>query len=155
MDDGAPGGGLSQLLRDPVRVRKPANLTGLILAALSSLSFVFLDDGAQELALGICWLMMFPVALLHGWATAFFLEHGIGVRRAAAELVVGTLIALTACALLTFRGEGTSGLVVELASSLALYAAVFRALSAGVGLGVGRGAGYLGKRVQDVDDAGW
>ncbi len=107
MDDRSAGGGHFQFLRDPVRARKPANLAGLILAALSGLSFVFLNDGARELALGIFWLMMFPVALVHGWAIAFFLEHGIGLRRAVAELVVGTLIALTACALLTFRGEGT------------------------------------------------
>ena len=149
---------LSQLMgrfSDPVRVSGPATIVGLGLAVLSSLSLALLDGGAQALALGICWLLIVPASLLRGWGMAFFLEHGRGRRRALVELVVGALVALVACAFLSFRSGTATGTVYMIIFGLALYVAVFGSLAAGVGIGLGRGGDYMARKIQEVDDESW
>lgn len=155
MDDWTPPRRSRLGLSDPVRARRPANIIGLSLAIVSAVSLAFFDGGVQALALGISWLLLIPTALLLGWATAFFVEHGVGVRRAVAELCVGVLAALGACVTLSVRDGGGAGTIVTLLAGFVLYGAVFRALASGLALGIGRGGQYLGQRIQHVDDDGW
>ena len=125
------------------------------MALLSSLSLALLDGGAQALILGLSWLLILPASLLRGWGMAFFIEYGKGVRRALIELVGGALLALLACALLSYGGGGSARRVFMIIFGLAMYVAVFGSLAAGVGLGLGRGGDYMARKIQDVDDEGW
>lgn len=157
MDDRSPFDRLRLFLTDPVRIRRPAEVVGTLLAVASGIGFATLDGGAQAFVLGLSWLAMVPAALLYGWGLSFFLEYGRGLRRAVLELVGGALVALLACTLLAYADMdgGTLATVVGLVSGTLLYLAIFRTLGAGVGLGLGRGSGYLGGRIQDIDDEGW
>lgn len=142
-------------LDDPVSARRPANIVGLLLAITSGLSLAFLDGASQALVLAAAWLLLIPTALLLGWASAFFIEHGVGVRRAVAELCAGALAALGACALLSVQPDGILASTIVAVAGAILYGSVFRSLAAGVALGLGRGAQYLARRIQNVDDEGW
>ena len=155
MEDQPARSGPRRFLKDPLHVYRPASLAGLALAVGSGLSLAWLEGGAQALALGMCWLGLLPLALLHGWGRALFIEHGVGIRRALGECVAGWLLALSACAALSLDGAGMGGTLVTLLLGLALYLAVFRALSAGAGLLLGRGVGYMSRRLQGMEDDSW
>jgi hypothetical protein len=155
MDD-SNSGLLSRLrLTDPVRARRPANVVGLVLAFASGLSLAFLDGGSRALVLAVAWLLLIPTALVLGWAAAFFIEHGVGVRRAVAELCAGSLAGIGSCALLSVQPDDVVTTIVVALAGIILYGSVFRALAAGVALGLGRGGQYLARRIQSVDDDGW
>lgn len=156
MDDFSSRSGLLRKLTDPVNVRRPAEVAGLVLSVASGIGFAALEGGAQALVLGACWLAMVPAALLYGWGLSFFIEHGRGLRRAILELIGGGLMALVSCGVLAYAGGGGAlETIIGLVSGTLLYLAIFRTLGSGVGLGLGRGAGYLGHRIQQMDDEGW
>ena len=155
MDDRTPFRQLALRLRDPIHVKGPATVAGLILALVSGLALAYLDGGVQAAVLGLCWLLIVPASILRGWGMAFFIEHGRGVRRALLELIGGGLFALVACALLSIDGNGVGGAVSIFIFGLVLYGAIFGSLAAGVGLGIGRGGDYMARRIQEADDEGW
>jgi peptidoglycan/LPS O-acetylase OafA/YrhL len=149
---------LSRLLGDPVRVRGPAGLIGLCLAAVSGVSYLVLDAGWLALLYGFTWLALPLVAGVLGYGIAFFVQHGLGARRALLEVILGLLVAIVSCAVLsTIDRDAFSPWGSALAASLAglLYLALFRALANGIALALGRGLDYAGKRIQQLDDDGW
>ncbi len=144
-----------QRFLDPVRVRRPAAVAGFVLACVSGLGLALLEGSIQSALLGAAWLAIVPAAALLGWGNAFFLEHGVGARRAWLELIAGALVALFGCALLGLDADGLGRRIVAVAIGTVSYLALFRALAAGIGLAVGRGAGYMGKQLQGLDDTDW
>ena len=146
---------LDRVIRDPVRLRRPASYVGAMLSIVSGVLYVGITNTWAALFYGMTWLGLLPVAVLLGYGNAFFIQHGRGVLRAAIELISGIVAALSACAMLSTSAIGRDTVTGEAGTVLVaalLYLAVFRGLAAGVGLGYGRGAGYLGARIQDVDD---
>jgi hypothetical protein len=150
-------GWLGRLLSDPPRLRRLARRAGAALAPVSGLSYLALGDGLLALVYGLTWLALPVVAGLAGCGGAFFVQHGVGVRRMSLELAAGVLGLLGACvSLSTIAGDGGVArqlLAVALAS--ALYFAVFLGLAAAVALALGRGLDYAGRRIDELDDEGW
>jgi hypothetical protein len=149
---------LSRLLGDPVRVRGPARLIGLGLAAVSGASYLVLNAGWLALIYGFTWLALPLVAGILGYGIAFFVQHGVGARRALLEVILGLLVAIVSCAALSTIDRDASSLRGSaLAAILAglLYLALFGALANGIALALGRGLDYAGSRIQQLDDEGW
>ena len=153
MDDGP----LAKLLSDPPRLRRAGRLLGDCGALLSGLAYLTLGSGLSALAYGLTWLALPVVAGLAGYGDAFFVQHGVGIRRAVLELIVGVLGLLVACVVLSLV-DADGGIVEQIAAvalAAALYFAAFRGLAAGVALGLGRGLDYAGRRIDELDDEGW
>jgi hypothetical protein len=151
-------GPLARWLGDPVRVRRPAALAGYGLAALSGATFYLIGSGWPALCYGLTWLAMPFVAGVLGYAMAFFIGHGRGVRRAVVEMVLGALAALLSCIILSLMDTDPDRVLYRVLAAVvaaALLLAVLRGLAAGLGLALGRGLDYAGRRIQELDDEGW
>jgi hypothetical protein len=104
----------------------------------------------------LVWLLVPLVAVGIGMGDAFFLRYGIGERRVALSGLIGLIVAVTGCAVLAVintSGDGSSWLAGAL--YFLLVAGTIAVLSSGIAIAAGRGSGYLSRRIQDVDDAGW
>lgn len=150
-------GVLARLLGDPVRVRRPASVAGLILAALSGASYLLLGAGWLALLYGLTWLALPFAAGVLGYGKAFFVQHGVGARRALVETILGLLGAILSCVLLALFDADDGWLERLSVAGLAalLYLAAFRGLAGGVALALGRGLDYAGQRILELDDEGW
>lgn len=149
---------LSRLLRDPVKLRKRARIAGVVLVLAAAVASDGLSGTVPGIALPLLWLALPPVALAIGYGDAFFIEHGVGVRRSVLTIVLGALLSLAACVILSTAAMAEGGALARfLAAGLysLLYAGILALLSSLVGLGIGRGLGYAGRRIQQLDDEQW
>lgn len=149
---------MSRVLRDPVRLRRRSWLAALLVSVgggVAGSGWSAVESFAGAL-MALVWLLVPAVAAGIGIGDAFFLRHGIGQRRVTLTLTVSTLVAVLSCVVLAaVSGSEDPQELLSGALYLLLTLAVISCLGAVIGLGVGRSAGYLSRRIGDVDDRGW
>lgn len=154
---GATHSRLRRVVSDPLRLRRYARAT-LALATLASAFGWWLFAGtARSLLLAVGWIILPFIAVGIAAGDAFFIEHGRGVRRAVLTLALGALVGIASCALINSvsTGAGSRSALAEGCAYALLYAAATLCLAAALALAIGRGAGYVARRIQQVDDEGW
>lgn len=149
---------LSRLMNDPVKLRRRSRFLAIVVALATAVagSGWLPSSTAAAVLTAFAWLFVPVAAAGIGVGDAFFLRHGIGERRVALTALLGVVFAIVACAVLALVATGDDGRpILSGALYFLLVVAVIGVLSAVLAVAVGRGAGYLSRRIQDVDDTGW
>jgi hypothetical protein len=158
LQDGASPPRFSRLLSDPLTLRHRARLALAVATAVSGIAWAVLDGTGRSVLLALGWFALPVIAVSLGAGDGFFIEHGRGGRRALLTIVVGAITSLASCGLLSSISDADSD---PLRSAIAgaiyavMYAAITLTLGATLGIAFGKGSGYLGRRIQQVDDEGW
>jgi hypothetical protein len=149
---------ISRLLRDPVKLRRNARILSILVALVAAIagSGWLTSSVLASTLTALAWLFVPVMAAGIGTGDAFFLRHGVGERRVALTALLGVVFAIFACALLAVIGTADESTPL-LAGALhfVLVIAVIGVLASILAVAIGRGGGYLSRRIQDVDDAGW
>ncbi len=143
------------MLQDPVKVRRRSVYAAILMVGVHAIASDGLDDRIPGLAYAVTWLAAPLLALTYGYGSAFFVQHGVGVRKSMVQLIAGSLVLVATCvalAAIADSGYATSGRIIVAVLNGGLFGAAIMALGAGVALGLGRGPDYVGKRVQSLDD---
>lgn len=147
---------LRRLIDDPLVARRTGWRALMLALVLVAMGQVF-DDLIGGLALASAWIVAPVIALAIGYGEAFFLQHGRNRKRVLVMIVVGMLVAVAACVVLSVvaTGDDEAGLWVNLAGSLVLYGGVTVGLSGLVGIGIGRGSGYVAGKIDEMSRDDW
>jgi hypothetical protein len=149
---------LSRIIGDPLRARRVAAISLLVLTPLAGFAHAAHWGFATGMLAALCWALAPFIAAGIGHGDAFFIQYGRARRRTLLTLIASVFLALASCVVLAGLSESTRGARQALAEGVGygmLYLSATVALASLIALVLGFGKDYVSERIMRMTRDDW